>query len=571
MKVMFSKKWISSMSFYIALLLLLFVFLNITISSLLFLVHISIGPGQFIVASLCTLLTGLFLLRKQGTTVVIGVLSLVIALVAATLFITSVTSDDTVDAHGYHETAVGAMRYGWNPVYEHIADFNNSDKPPFKIEGTYYQKWDDHYPKAHWIFGANVYSVTNNIETGRSMVILITLVLFFLVLHYALVRFSMALSLVLALIAALNPIGIMQIFSYYNDGMIGNLLFIMVLPLTMLFDRKYTKFSWPHYTLIGMAMALVMNLKFTGLLYAAVFCFAYLAYAIFVKHHRRAIRPLLITGFVGVFVGVFLIGLSTYPKNFIEKGTPLYPLMGGGSATDIITANEPYTFHNMSNLKKLFIANFSATDNISASTGRDPNIKAPFTFDTNELSYLSYVDPRIGGYGVWFGGILILSIFWLIYAIGSLVVKKQWSNMWLLLLPLIPTSLLLVFVSEAWWARYAPQMFIIPAVALISLLLVGRKNLANVLIFVLLFNSILTLSLQITGQKSGLSYKDSEMKEVDALLENGKYTPKLYLGDFNGLAYRYYERYGKVVTVPEKPNVEMSNSLTLAKGIIVYR
>jgi hypothetical protein len=566
-----NKKEIGSASFSVALLLATFVFSNIFISSSLFIVHVSISPIQPLLATLFTIAVGCWLLRKQGIKMTVWIIGTVALLVAASLFITSITSDDTVDAHGYHETAVGAMRYGWNPVYEHVGDFNKTGKSPIKLENTYYEKWDDHYPKAHWIFGANIYSVTNKIETGRSMVLLVVFMLFFLVLHYALIRLELGMSSVLALIVALNPISVTQIFSYYNDGMMGNLLFVIVLLLTMLLDKKYAKFSWLHYVFIVMALALMINLKFTGLAYAAVFCITYLVFVILNKGHRHTIKPLLITGTVAMVIGLFIIGLATYPKNFVEKGSPLYPLIGGGS-TDIVTENEPFIFHNMKNIKKLFISNFSQTDNISEGTDRDPSIKVPFTFSLDELKYLSYVDPRIAGYGVWFSGILTISGLWLMYLFARLGRNKDWNNFTYLALPLIPTVITGLVISESWWARYLPQLFLVPVVALASSLLLRRRYLVSILVFTLLFNMVLTLSLQISGQIEGLAYRAVEEKSVDALLQNGKYTPKLYLGPFNGLAYRYYERYGKVITLSDKlMGEEAKDSLTLAKNIVVYK
>lgn len=566
------KKSISMASFYVAILLMMFIGFNVLISSVLFILHVSISPVHLVVSVLVTLATGVFMMRRQSSGFMSTIFAVVASIVLLALFITSITSDDTVDAHGYHETAVGAMKYGWNPVYEHIGDFNNSGKSPVKLSNTYYEKWDDHYPKAHWIYAANIYSVTGKIETGRSMVLLVVFAFFFLVLHYALLRFNLGLSAVLAILAALNPISVMQIFSYYNDGMLGNLLLMTILLMTMLIDRKYKDFGVWHYILIAIALILMVNLKFTGLVYAGLYCTIYLVYVIFTSANRNRIKPLIITGVVSVVVGVFIVGLSVYPKNFMEKGSPLYPLVGGHSETDIMTQNEPPTFHNMGNLSKLVISNFSETDNISEATGRDPELKVPFTFSMKELAYLSYVDPRIAGYGVWFSGILILSLVWLFYLSLRLGIRREWGKLCLLLLPLMPTLIVVLALSESWWARYVPQMYLVPAAALISMLLLKRRNLANVLIFLMLFNAILILCLQIGGQSDGLAYRASEEKQVDILLENGKYAPKLYLGDYGGLAYRYYEKYGRVITLPEKLTGEESkDSLSLAKGIIVYR
>lgn len=572
MSIGLNSKVVASASFYIATLLLVFIGCNILLSSVLFILSVSITPLHLFVGVLLTIAVGILLMKNHSARFIMAVFSVVTLVISLTLVLTAITSDDTVDAHGYHETAVGAMRYGWNPVYESIGDFNDSEKSPIKLEGTYYEKWNNHYPKAHWIYAANIYSVTGKIETGRSMVMVIIAALFFLTLHYALLRFSLGLSFVLAVIVALNPISVMQLFSYYNDGMLGNLLLMTILLLTMLLDKKYVGFGRWHYVLIALALILMINLKFTGLVYAGIYCVAYLAYIVASKQYRRSVVPLLVTGGAALVIGLLIVGLSVYPKNLVEKGSPLYPLIGGHNEVDIITPNEPMTFHEMSNAKKLLISNFSETDNISEASGREPELKVPFTFTMAELKYLSYVDPRIAGYGVWFGGILLISVAWLLYCFIKIGIRKDWRSFWLLALPLLPTLIIVLAVSESWWARYVPQLFLVPALALVAALLLKRSYLAHTLIFLMLFNSLLTLSLQIGGQRDGLAYRASEEKRVDELLENGKYTPKLYLGDFGGLAYRYYEKYGKVTILAEKPvGEDAKNSLSLAKEIIVSK
>jgi len=540
---------------------------------MLFIAHVSVSPLQPILATILTVFFGVALTRKRGWTQVAITLVSTLFLIVASIYITSITSDETIDTHGYHQTAVGAMRYGWNPVYENIGAFNDSGKSPIRLENTKYEKWGDHYPKAHWIFAANIYSVTNSVETGRSMALLIILALFFLTLHYAMTRFGLGLSAILAFLVALNPISVMQMFSYYNDGMSGNLLLIIILLLTMRLDRTYVLFGRVQYSLIVMSLIIFANLKFTGPVYAGFYCVAYLTYVLANKRYRsKYTKPLLLSGATAVLFAVFVVGLSVYPKNVIEKGSPFYPLMGGSAEIDIITPNEPYVFHNMNIVNKFFVSNFSETDNISEDTERNPKLKIPFTFSMQELTYLSTVDPRMAGYGVWFGGILAISISWLLYLVARLFYKRQWEYLYIIAIPLIPTAVIILILQESWWARYLPQLFLIPAIAVVSMLLLKRKYLANMLLFAMLFNTILTLNMQIAGQKEGLAYRKSEEKIVDALLENGKHMPKLYLGDYGGLAYRYYERYGNVTILPKKLEGQDSDSfLKLAKGIIVYR
>ena len=79
---------------------------------------------------------------------------------------------------------------------------------------------------------------------------------------------------------------------------------------------------------------------------------------------------------VTCIVAIILVGFSSYVKNFVEHGHPLYPLAGEGKV-DIMTGNQPSSFDNMIGLKKLIYSVFSETDNI-VGDGRSPKLKVPF-------------------------------------------------------------------------------------------------------------------------------------------------------------------------------------------------
>ena len=571
MRKSINKRAVSRVSFVIAFLLAIFVFSNIFFSALLFIFGVSVGYVQPALAIVATIVAAVLFLRRSGVVKYVAVLGSVALLIASSLFLTSITTDDTVDGPAYHEPAVGAMSYGWNPVYESVGTFHDSGKSPVNLPGGSYEKWVNHYPKAHWIYGANMYHVTGNMEMGRSMAILVIYILFLVALSYLLVRFKPAIAALVAGLVALNPISIAQMFSYYNDGLMGNLLFILILLFTMMLDKKYSHYKLARYILLGMVLAIIVNIKFTGILYAGVYSLMYFAFIVINKQMRPDWWKVAVTGSIALIIGLFVIGLSVYPKNYVEQGSPLYPLIGAKNTSDIITENQPASFENMNNLKKLFIANFSQTSNISAESGEEPQLKAPFTFSQKELPFLTYVDPRIAGYGVWFSGILLLSVGILAYYFVRIIRQKKWSYFWLVALPLIPTGILLLVMSDAWWARYFPQMYLLPIIALLIVLTEKKVIVANILIFTLLFNIALSLSIQIPAHVSNVEYRNSELKAIDDLTENGKHTPKVYVNGYGGYAYRYYDRYGSIEILDSKVNSGEGESITLSKHMVVYR
>lgn len=570
-KELLQKNTIIKSSLILALLLIVFVLSNILITSLSFIFGYSVGYWQPVMAIVITIALTVFLLRREGYKKVLLALAVLAVLISSSLLITSVTSDDTVDGTAYHEPAVGAMRYGWNPVYQSVGEFNDSGKSPVTLSDRSYEKWVNHYPKGHWIYGANLYKLTGNMEMGRSMVILIVYAFFLLALSYFSTRFKTRIAVLLAALIALNPISAAQLFSYYNDGMMANLLFMLILLFTMAIDKKYVYGSVMRYVLLASALALIINTKFTGFVYAGIYSATYFAFIVLNKSTREKWWRYAIAGFAGLVVGVFVIGLSVYPKNFTQHGNPFYPLIGSHDTADIITSNQPASFGHTGTLKKLFISNFSETANISEASGDAPVLKPPFTFNLSELPFLSYADPRIAGYGVWFSGILTISVLYLIYVAIRTVVKDQWRHFWLIALPLAPTVFLLIGMSDAWWARYFPQMYLFPMIALIILIATKRKILTQVLVFTMLFNLTLLLSIQVRAQYDGVVYKDSELHLIDKLTENGKYTPKVFVNGYGGYAYRYYDRYGKIEMLPGVIKGKEADSVTLSKYIVVYK
>ena len=76
--------------------------------------------------------------------------------------------DSTADGNTYHKLAVGALKNGWNPLYQDVEDFNKDEGNPFNIyKDNVNVNWVDHYARGTETFGAVVYAFTDNIESGK--------------------------------------------------------------------------------------------------------------------------------------------------------------------------------------------------------------------------------------------------------------------------------------------------------------------------------------------------------------------------------------------------------------------
>jgi hypothetical protein len=78
------------------------------------------------------------------------------------------------------------------------------------------------------------------------------------------------------------------------------------------------------------------------------------------------------------------------------------------------------------------------------------------TLHKRELSAFSYPDPKLGGFGPFFSGILLLSLALLLLGLSKFKERRMFYVVILLLLFSVLVN------PECWWARYVPQFWLIP-------------------------------------------------------------------------------------------------------------
>ena len=219
-------------------------------------------------------------------------------------------------------------------------------------------------------------------------------------------------------------------------------------------------------------LVILINIKFSSFAYAGVLCAFYYGWYIYrykkeKTFDKKFFKKFSLVAFAAVVVGVFVVGLSVYPRNLLTHGHPLYPLMGEGKK-DIMTANSPYYFKDKNNIEKFFIATFGVADNIAMADRREAELKMPFVINESEMKFTEYCDIRISGNGLLFSGILIISIIIIILLARKTFVEDK-KLFIMLALPIVMTLILIATMSDVWWARYFPQLHFIVFAALIML------------------------------------------------------------------------------------------------------
>ena len=396
-------------------------------------------------------------------------------------YITSLLKDGSYDGRMYHQTTIILLEKGWNPIYQDITEFINKTFQ-LKLAETI---WSENYVKFSEIIAANIFSVTHKIETGK-IINIISAIIAFCYAFYILSKEPFCkmvdkLRILFSFILVYNPVVIAQTFTYYSDGLVY--LYFLIATLSVI-DIKTSKNQTPVMSafIFIISSVIMMNIKFGGIL-----CFICILLGVLIfqatckfkalknppsnlqnnntqtdnskKHSQRFfLHSVLI-----IILLTLLSGINPYFTNVLKERHPLYPLAGEGKI-DITTPNTPQTLRNKPILYKFFFSVFSQSDYMIFYENRMPKLKMPFTIHKNELLSLGYTDTRIGGFGVFFSGILLFAVILLFLNYKSRTsshTKEETSGEYTLLFLILGLSVLLN--PENWWARYVPQLWAILA------------------------------------------------------------------------------------------------------------
>ncbi len=476
------KEIIRSYILNVGILLLVFIIMDILVTTIFQIINIPMSIANIIVATLITILIFLVINKRKinKSNIAIYLISIIVTILIFILatYCIGKTFDTSCDGNFYHKTAIGLIKEGWNPLYEGSEEFCEKLDTEIENEGQFL--WIDHYPKVTWNFAASIYAVTNNIESGKVITILLAISLACLTYYYLSDRLLKKWQAGLIAIAIpINPIVLSQLFTFYVDGIMGLLIYGIILFLVMIADTKFDAIS-SRVKWFGLAaeITLCMNIKFTGIYFAAIFSIVFyifwLVQSIKDNRFKEVFFKTTINFIIIVIVGIGIVGASTYIKNTIEHKNPLYPIIGKDKV-DIITTMQPESFGEKNRFVKLFESIFAVSENITYTSGNSPDLKIPFSIKDEEINNLAIPDTRIGGYGIFFSGILLISIITFIYSIIK-IFKNNKNVFKYIIAILLGTFVTTLCMAEAWWARYSPQLYLIPILAMFGLFYIANVN-----------------------------------------------------------------------------------------------
>lgn len=469
----FDRKKIASILLLAGIFFIAFITFNLLLSATLFIFNISIQKWYAIASVLLSALLVIVLLKNKNNlnlkTIIYTIIIPLISICGLT-YVNGKVYDYTYDGNSYHKLAIGMMMDGWNPLKETEYEFNEHNENAIELEGIEFQ-WGDYYAKASHIFSANIGVMTGNVESGKVINDISIISLFLFVLAICLyIGKKVWFSILFSVIMATSTTIMSQVFTNYVDLLVYLYMFLLI---TLFFWFEYVKeFRKETFISLFMVLIILINIKFSSFAYAGILCTAYYGWYIYrfrkdKKFDKKFFKNFTIVAIAAVLVGVFVVGLSVYPKNFVTHGHPFYPLMGEGRV-DIMTKNSPDYFKEKNNLQKIFITTFSKMDNISEADGKKANYKIPFTIDAQEIEHAGDCDLRISGNGGLFGGIIIISII-VIVCYSRKLYRDDKKLFAMIFIPLTMTIVLATCMSDVWWARYFPQLHFFVFAALIIL------------------------------------------------------------------------------------------------------
>ena len=413
--------------------------------------------------------------------------ALLLVLLGALAWLSGLFNDFSYDGQCYHQLAILSLGQGWNPLWE-----------PVRADHIYPVT---NYPKGAELLAASVLALTGQVEQGKLFNFLFPLAAGLAIWVY-LGRLGLGpwiWRLALSLLAAATPTVLAQIYSFYLDGIQVALLSLLLVFLLAFVREGQTR----DLVQAGLAALFLFNLKFTGLVYGGLIMAGFWLWLVW--RDRRWPRRLFITGLLGFGLGVLLLGCNPYVFNTITHGSPFYPMPG----TNVAQYQAPASFMAHNRVVKLALSLAAATSGNMKSL---PQAKLPFTISARELDSLGTTSLRYGGMGTLFSGVLLL-----LPLAAWLVGRRDRPALGagLLLSALLLATMLAI--SEPWYSRFIPQLWLVPMPWLVLCWLRGGRAgraLALILAGVLILNLALILTFNLRHWRATQTGHDRQVQQM---------------------------------------------------------
>ncbi len=423
---------------------------QLVVADLLFLLGVSLSAWQAPAGLALALLAGWLWWNHQDSRLAapgrfLALVAGFLALVAACLVLAGVFWDFSYDGQNYHMDGILSLWEGWNPL--------RAPYPP----GFTYMLW--HYPKAPWLLAGGILALTGDIELGKLYNFLFFAAAFLMCLRFY-ARLGLqgrAVRLALALLTALSPTVLTELYCYYVDGLLYS-LFLMVAIASLeylLFEDRGALAP------LVLALLLLINVKFTGAVFATLLTLGFWLYLW--RRRPSPPRPYAKAALAGLVLGGLVLGCNPYVLNTVNFLSPVYPM----PFKNVAIYQAPPDLMARDRVTKLLWSHFATTSyNLRAM----PKLKWPFTVKVAELEHMGSSSLRWGGMGPLFGGGVCLLVVGMALA-WRRDRRRFRGGLWLSGLLLFT----ILVVSETWYSRFVPQVWLLAVVWLVLFCLAGGR------------------------------------------------------------------------------------------------
>lgn len=469
----------NSLPFYIGLNLLLIPFISLLLTTIYWFCHSTINATIFPLACLIAFIL-FYLFRNNLSLTIKKIVSLSLIsllLILLFVFISYIIYDYSYDGLGYHQNIIYSFLQGWNPIYKSNSVFAFPSN----------ELWVNHYAKGLETMAAVIAATFNNLECGKTInFMLISSSCFFAYdfIHDYLHNISIKKRVLISLLLSIAPIIVCQFFTFYIDWALYTLLLILGITLYRL---EHTKKSFIEYFILTIIVAYAFSIKFN---IAFWICFVLLIYSVWLLLSKKynIIKNGTIFVLIGLFIGVLCFSFNPYITNMLTGHHILYPLMGEGSV-DIMNGNTPGILKNKNRISSAFISLFSRPNNLHP-------YSYPYKVSKNNIIDSGKTDSRMGGFGLFFIEILVLSL--IVFILSCKENKKAYYTYMVLLFILFCSLLIL---PSGWWARYVSFFYFFPCLCVLYSERYGMKFpfLKNILLVLMVCNVLVSLAVASGG------------------------------------------------------------------------